>query len=130
MRALKLATVLALSAASSLADWHEVEMEVRGYCACKICCGHTHGITSYGLKAQGRVVAAPKTVPFLTVVRVPGYGEALVLDRGKAVFGRRLEVFFSTHKEAREWGVKRIRVKFLKLPLALSSATPTGRRDR
>jgi len=57
----------------------------------------------------GRFVAADRALPFNTLVRVPGYadGEAVpVLDRGGAICGDRLDVFFPSHGEALNWGVR------------------------
>lgn len=57
----------------------------------------------------GRFVAADRSLPFGTLVRVPGYadGEPVpVLDRGGAIRNDRLDVFFPSHDEALEWGVR------------------------
>jgi integrase len=45
---------------------------------------------------------------------IPGYSENIpvkVLDRGGAVRDYHLDVFFGTHKEALEWGVRNLDVK-------------------
>ena len=42
---------------------------------------------------------------------VPGYGIVEVWDRGGAIKDGRLDVFFPTHREALEWGVKWLEVK-------------------
>ena len=34
-----------------------------------------------------------------------------VLDRGGAIRGNKLDVFFNSHRKARQWGVKYIDVK-------------------
>jgi len=38
------------------------------------------------------------------MLRIPGYGTVPVLDRGGAIKGARLDVFFPTHAEALKWG--------------------------
>jgi len=85
---------------------------VTAYCPCKKCCGpKACGITASGTKADHRLVAGPPEIPFGTVVEVPGYGRCKVEDRGGAIRGKRLDVLFQTHAEARAWGVKWLNVK-------------------
>lgn len=80
---------------------------VTAYCPCKICCGRfSDGITASGAKAEGKLIAAPKSIPFGTWIDIEGYGYAEVLDRGGAIKGKRLDVFFPTHQEALNWGVR------------------------
>jgi 3D (Asp-Asp-Asp) domain-containing protein len=48
---------------------------------------------------------------------IPGYSNSQpvkVLDRGGAIKGNRLDVFFATHEEALEWGVQYLEVKIRK----------------
>lgn len=89
---------------------------VTAYCPCEICCEDSaDGITANGYKIQpgDRFVAAPKEYPFGTKMLIPGYSNDLVLvqDRGGAIKGNKLDVYFDTHSEALEWGVKTIEVK-------------------
>ena len=89
-----------------------VFMEVTAYCPCKKCCGpKAHGVTASGRHVshnQGRFVAADTSVlPFYTRLVVPGYASNLpveVLDRGGAIKGHKLDVFYPTHEEALKWG--------------------------
>lgn len=88
-------------------------MQVTAYCPCSICCGRwADGITASGQPVTangGRFVAADRSLPFGTLVTVPGYadGEPVpVLDRGGAISGDRLDVFFPLHSEALEFGVR------------------------
>lgn len=86
------------------------EYEVTAYCKGACCCQQwADGVTSDGtiLSQPSRIVAAPRGVPFDTMLYVPGYGLARVADRGGAIKGRRLDVFFWTHREALEWGRRR-----------------------
>jgi 3D (Asp-Asp-Asp) domain-containing protein len=92
-------------------------MQVTAYCPCKKCCGpDTIGITASGKHISynsGRFVAADTTVlPFGTKILVPGYGErpVEVIDRGGAIRGNHLDVFFPTHEEALKWGRQTIAV--------------------
>ena len=84
------------------------EMQVTAYCACEKCCGRfADGITASGMRIKegDRFVAAD--MPFNSLVIVPQYndGKAVsVQDRGGAIKGNRLDVYFDTHQEALEWG--------------------------
>ena len=93
---------------------------VTAYCPCARCCGKfSDGITASGTKADHPLVAAPPEIPFGTMVLVPGYacdGWVPVEDRGGAIKGRRLDVFFGTHDEALEWGVRWLPVRMRKEP--------------
>lgn len=84
---------------------------VTAYCPKKCCCGKfADGYTASGGPAVGRIVAAPSTIPFGTALNIPGYGVALVQDRGGAITGNRLDVLFATHEEAKQWGVQELMV--------------------
>jgi 3D (Asp-Asp-Asp) domain-containing protein len=97
----------------------EYEMRVTGYCPCEKCCGkNSDRITAYGhkIKRGDRFVAADKRFPFGTEMIVPGYNNSRpvpVLDRGHAIRDNRLDVFFDSHKEALNWGIKNLSVKVL-----------------
>jgi 3D (Asp-Asp-Asp) domain-containing protein len=92
-------------------------MRVTAYCPCPKCCGkHSDGRTACGHKiAEGDTfVAADKRYRFGTKMVVSGYNDSApveVLDRGGAIRGNRLDVFFNSHKEARRWGVRYLLVK-------------------
>ena len=98
-------------------EWQTVEMRVTAYCPCPKCTGEdSPGITASGHEIQpGDVfVAADKEYSFGTKMVVPGYNDdqpVEVLDRGGAIKGDRIDVFFPTHDEALEWGVKNLDVK-------------------
>jgi len=94
-----------------------ITMRVSAYCPCEICCGTgSPGITASGhvIQEGDRFVAAPKEIPFGTWIRIPGYNgnePVRVEDRGGAIKGARLDVFFPTHQEALDFGVQYIRVE-------------------
>lgn len=102
---------------ASSAKWQIVPMRVTAYCPCSKCCGqYADGVTASGHKIQpgDMFVAAGKRYSFGTEMVVPGYndGEIVkVLDRGGAIEGNRLDVFFHSHAEALEWGVKHLDVQ-------------------
>jgi 3D (Asp-Asp-Asp) domain-containing protein len=91
---------------------HTRRMEVTAYCPCTICCGPmAQGITASGKLVShngGRFVAADTSVlPFGTKLVIPGYADnesVEVLDRGGAIKGNKLDLYFPTHEEALQWG--------------------------
>ena len=89
--------------------------EITAYCPCEKCCGRfADGITASGVNVKdfyGLLIAAPPEYPFGTIMDVPGYGIATVQDRGGAIKGNKLDVFFPTHQEALEWGRQYLKVK-------------------
>ena len=102
---------LAAAVAPTTRPTHVVWMLVTAYCPCPKCCGkNALGLTASGRPisaANGHFVAAPTNLPFGAKVSVPGYNHGRpvpVLDRGGAIKGTRLDVFFPTHDEARQWG--------------------------
>lgn len=93
-------------------------MEVTAYCSCRKCCGEdAQGLTASGKPVsynKGRFVAADTSVlPFGTKLSIPGYYEGQqveVIDRGGAIKGHKLDVYFSSHTAAKKWGRKMIPV--------------------
>jgi len=100
------------------ASVHRHVYKVTAYCPCPKCCGkYGWGYTTasgHKIKAGDRFVAAPKDIAFGTILGVPGYGVVPVLDRGGAIKGNRLDVYFPTHQEALNWGVKILEVSEVK----------------
>jgi 3D (Asp-Asp-Asp) domain-containing protein len=98
-------------------EWQTVRMRVTAYCPCERCCGrYSNGQTACGHKIRPAdvFVAADKKYSFGTEMLVPGYNNAVpvkVLDRGGAIHGNRLDVFFASHNEALDWGVRYLDVK-------------------
>ena len=98
-------------------NWQTVHMCVTAYCPCVICCGkHSDGVTaSMHQIQQGDVfVAADKAYSFGTEMIIPGYnnGHAVTVeDRGRVIKGNKLDIFFNSHSEAQQWGVKYLDVR-------------------
>ncbi|HEX4795736.1 MAG TPA: 3D domain-containing protein [Humisphaera sp.] len=98
-----------------------IRMQVTAYCPCKRCCGPT----AQGLTASGRaisynggqfVAADTRVLPFNTKLIIPGYASdkpVQVIDRGGAIKGNHIDLFFPTHDQARQWGVKWVQVTVL-----------------
>lgn len=59
---------------------------------------------------RGYVAADWSVFPPGTRLYIPGYGEAVVEDRGGAVKGLHLDLFVDTRDEALRWGVKKMEV--------------------
>ena len=53
----------------------------------------------------------PRVLPFGTVVEIPGYGYGRVEDRGGAIKGDRLDLWFPSHEAALQWGRKKLQVR-------------------
>ncbi|MCM1179294.1 MAG: 3D domain-containing protein [Clostridium sp.] len=86
---------------------------ITAYCTCKICCG----VYSGGNRtASGTVPTTNRTLAVDTNV-IP-FGTRLVIngqvyvaeDRGGAIKGKRIDMFFYTHKEALKWGRRTMEV--------------------
>lgn len=88
--------------------------EVTAYCPCAKCCGKwADGKFADGSTVRAwddidgvkyRLVAAPKRYAFGTILHVKEVGLVKVVDRGGAIKGMRLDLFFMTHQEALEFG--------------------------
>jgi len=92
--------------------YDEIEMNVTAYCPCEQCCGEwADGITASGKPAEGKLIAAPRKYAFGTVMEVPGYGRAVVEDRGGAIKGDKIDLLFPTHQDALNWGRQYVKVK-------------------
>ncbi len=89
----------------------EVEMEITAYCKEKCCCGRfTDSITASGKPAVGLICAADPKYPFGTKMTVGGVVYT-VEDRGSAITGNKLDLLFSSHQAALEFGRKTLKVK-------------------
>lgn len=86
---------------------------ITAYCTCRICCG----VYSGGNRtASGTVPTTNRTLAVDTNV-IP-FGTKLVIngqvyvaeDRGGAIKGKRIDMFFYTHKEALRWGRRTVEV--------------------
>lgn len=72
-------------------------------------------MTASGTKAQiGTVAADTQLLPMGTILYIPGYGWGRVEDRGGAIKGHKLDLFFETHEEALEWGRQQVDVRVWK----------------
>lgn len=72
------------------------------------------GITADGSKAEKGTIAADPKYPFGTKMYVPGYGWGEVHDRGRAITGEHIDIFFPDRDDALEWGRKYLDVIILR----------------
>jgi len=82
---------------------------VTAYCPCPICCGKwSDGITASGTLAKaGRTIAADRAMWNIgTCLEIPSVGKRIVEDTGSAIIGNRIDVYFNSHDEALQFGVK------------------------
>jgi len=66
-----------------------------------------YGITSSGKTAGPGTIAAPRTYAYGTGMYVPGYGCGSVQDRGGAIKGSHIDLWFSTKHDAITWGLRK-----------------------
>jgi 3D (Asp-Asp-Asp) domain-containing protein len=103
---------------ASVPTTRTIRMEVTAYCPCVKCCGpKAQGITASGKLITlngGKFVAADTSVlPFGTKLVIPGYADnqaVEVADRGGAIKGNKLDLFFPTHEAALVWGRQMVEV--------------------
>lgn len=97
---------------SSNSDY--IAFTATGYCPCSKCCGKSTGITASGAKAQaGVTVAMPSSYAFGTKVEIKGMGTYTVQDRGGAINGNKIDIFFNTHQEALNFGRRTVYLKVI-----------------
>lgn len=78
------------------------------YCPCTACCGaYASGITATGTTAAaGRTIAVdPSVIPLGSKVVINGH-EYIAEDTGGGIKGNKLDIFFDSHREALNFGVR------------------------
>lgn len=95
-----------------------IKSEVTGYCACVKCCGKNDGITYSGLPVKAGLTIAMdlSKYPLGTKVMIEGFEDTIfeVQDKGSAITGNDIDVYFNTHEEALQFGRQVLNVKILK----------------
>lgn len=83
------------------------EFKLTAYCPCTKCCGKNDGITATGTKATaGRTVAVdPKKIPYGTELIING-NTYTAEDCGDMIKENRIDIFFSDHQTALNFGVQ------------------------
>lgn len=103
-----------------------VKMLVTGYCPCEICCENWSGWNETATGDDARicdgVAADPRLLPYRTKLRIPGVGIREVDDTGGRMrqSAKRgichIDVRFHTHKEAKRFGRKWLKVLVISTP--------------
>lgn len=100
--------VLPRNTPQEAAQTREGVFTITAYCPCEKCCGaYANGYTATGEKAtQGVTVAAdPAVLPMGTEIQIDGHTYT-VQDTGGAIKGNRLDLYFDSHEDALQWGVR------------------------
>lgn len=92
-----------------------ITMVATAYDGCYECNKPYYGYPSYiGLPlAHGIVAVDPNVIPMGTRLYVEGYGDAIAADQGNAIKGNRIDLFFDSHQEALNYGMKTVKVTLL-----------------
>ena len=85
----------------------QVKFIISAYCHCSKCCGKSDGITATGTKAtENRTIAVdPKIIPLGSKVIIDGQ-TYIAEDTGGDIKGNRIDMYFSSHEEALNWGIQ------------------------
>ena len=93
------------------------EFHVTAYCSCEICCDHyaldrpkdeygneiVKGSIGQVLTPEYSIAVDPTVIPYGTKVYFDGK-EHLAQDCGETIKGNHIDLYFSDHQTAREWG--------------------------
>ena len=81
--------------------------KISAYCHCSKCCGKSDGITATGTKvtANRTIAVDPKVIPLGSQVIIDGK-IYIAEDVGGGIKGNRIDMYFPTHQEALNWGIK------------------------
>lgn len=102
-----------------------IRVKATAYCPCKSCTGKDSSSSGYNRTATGTqakrdpngystIAVDPSIIPLGTKVYVEGYGFAIAEDTGGAIKGNKIDVYFPSHSQALQWGVKYKNVYILK----------------
>lgn len=94
--------------------------EITAYTLRKSETGKAPGDPGYGVTASGATVeegvtaACPRDLPLGTVIEIEGVGKRTCLDRGGAIKGKRIDVYFPELADARRFGRQTLAVTIIK----------------
>lgn len=89
-----------------------ITLVATGYCPCAKCNYPYGGQPSYlGYPLRKGIVAVdPRVIPMGSRLYIEGYGSAIAADQGNAIKGNRIDLCFSSHQEALDWGIRTVQV--------------------
>ena len=71
-----------------------------------------HSRTSSGTMANtGTVAVDPRIIPIGTKLYIPGYGWGKALDKGSAIKGNKIDIWFPSVRECLNWGIRKVKIK-------------------
>ncbi|RDU34811.1 hypothetical protein DRW41_21670 [Neobacillus piezotolerans] len=107
--------VAQVSRGAAPAGGQELYVSSTAYTAsCNGCSGTT--ATGINLRANPhvKVIAVdPRVIPLGSKVYVEGYGYAIAADKGSAIKGHKIDVFFPDLSDAYRWGTRKVKIKIL-----------------
>ena len=94
---------------------HE-EYVVTAYLSIDSAEGRSSGLTATGAtaKAYFTVAVDPNVIPFNSWIWIDGLGWRKAQDTGNAIIGKKIDLCSPTREEAKEFGVRKKKVKILK----------------
>ena len=114
----KLLILLMLCGSATAAEWKQEYRVVTAtaYCQCAICvnvAAYRDGKTATMTDASKPGAAVDKlNIPLGSRLDIPGYGVWILADdTGSAIKGDKIDVRFADHQVAKEWGVKRLKIR-------------------
>jgi 3D (Asp-Asp-Asp) domain-containing protein len=99
-----------------------IDAVATAYCPCEICCGKWAlnrpddivYTASGAIAEEGVTIAADWSVYSPgTILYIEGIGERTVQDRGGAISGQKIDVFFNNHEDALRFGRQEVRIKVI-----------------
>lgn len=117
--------IRALENAKDWSKYHQMEVTATGYTAGMESTGKTKGHPEYGITYSGvkvkrdiysTIAADLRVFPIGTILFVPGYGYGVVADKGGAIQGNRLDLYYETVRDVyNQWGKKKVNVYVVKM---------------
>ena len=84
-----------------------VVMTITAYCHCATCCTKANQPTASGrMPSTITTIAASRSLPFGTSIFIPSIGWKRVEDRLARKYDNRIDVFMSSHRKARKFGIR------------------------